>query len=93
MAMTRSRRVSVADAKNNLPALLHETEDHPVTIERRGTPVAVLVSADEYDRLTQPRRGLGQAIAAFRSAQRGDVDVDGFLDSISRTTRGRRAPW
>jgi hypothetical protein len=30
------RKVSIAEAKNNLPALVHEAEDHPVMIERRA---------------------------------------------------------
>ena len=36
------KRVSVAEAKNKLPALLHEAETEPVEIVRRGKPVAVV---------------------------------------------------
>jgi prevent-host-death family protein len=51
MAM-KTRRVSVAEAKNKLPALIHEAEANgdPVEITRRGKTVAVLVSSTEYGR-------------------------------------------
>lgn len=44
--------ISIADAKNHLPALVHQAEaGHAVTISRRGKAVAVMVSVDEYVRL------------------------------------------
>ena len=86
------RAVSIADAKNNLPALIHEAERRPITIERRGKPVAVLMSVDRYEQLTRPKRSLREAIERFRSTHEGDDDVDGFLQSIERKTKGR-APW
>jgi prevent-host-death family protein len=50
----KARRVSVAEAKDRLPALIHEAEEShaPVEITRRGKVVAVLVSSAEY----APRR-------------------------------------
>lgn len=62
---------SVAEAKNNLPKLLHRVESgDAVHITRRGKPVAVLLSEVEYARLTaQPnRRGLWEHIVELRSA-------------------------
>ena len=45
--------VSIAEAKNELPRLIHKTEQgEAVHITRRGKPVAVLLSEDEYNRLT-----------------------------------------
>ena len=44
--------ISIADAKNQLPALIHQAEaGKPVTITRRGKPVAVVVSVQEYEHL------------------------------------------
>lgn len=44
--------ISIADAKNQLPALIHQAEaGEPVTITRRGKPVAVVVSFEEYERV------------------------------------------
>ena len=45
------KRVSVAEARNNLPALIYETETEPIEIMRRGKPVAVLVSRQDFDRI------------------------------------------
>ncbi len=46
------RTVSIAEAKNGLTELLYQVEQaQPVTVTRRGKPVAVLVAAAEYERL------------------------------------------
>jgi prevent-host-death family protein len=61
---------SVADAKNNLPKLLHRVESgDAVHITRRGKPVAVLLSQAEYARLTAHRqhRGFWEQIVAMRA--------------------------
>lgn len=46
-------QVSVAEAHDSLSDLLKRVRDHPVTITRRGKPVAVLVSCEEYERLSR----------------------------------------
>lgn len=52
------KSVSIADAKNRLPELLHSTEDgQPVHVTRRGQPVAVLLSEVEYLRLKSAAAG------------------------------------
>ena len=48
---------SIAAAKNNLSGLVHEVEQgHPVRLTRRGKPVAVLISTEQYERLSKPRK-------------------------------------
>ena len=48
---------SIAEAKNNLSGLVHEAEQgHPVRLTRRGKPVAVLISTEQYERLSKPRK-------------------------------------
>lgn len=48
---------SIAAAKNNLSGLVHEAEQgHPVRLTRRGKPVAVLISTEQYERLSKPRK-------------------------------------
>ena len=48
--------MSIANAKNHLTRLIHEVErGEPVHITRRGKPVAVLLSEDEYARFRQGR--------------------------------------
>lgn len=46
------RDISIAEARNKLPALVHSVEGGPaVRLTRRGKPVAMLVSLEEYERL------------------------------------------
>jgi len=43
--------ISVAEAHSHLSRWLNKVQDHPVTITRRGKPVGVIISPDEYERL------------------------------------------
>jgi prevent-host-death family protein len=45
--------ISIAEAHNRLSQLLNQARKGPVTITRRGKPVGVLITADEYERLRQ----------------------------------------
>lgn len=68
------KRVSVAEAKNTLPALLHEAEAEPVEIVRRGKPVAVLLSSASYERLRGRGEGVWGALERFRATH--DLDAN-----------------
>lgn len=51
-----NRSYTIAEARQNLPALVHLAEESgPISLTRRGKPVAVLLSHDEYAEL-QTRR-------------------------------------
>jgi prevent-host-death family protein len=43
--------ISAKDAKNEFGLLLDTARAEPVTIEKHGRPVVVVVSVEEYDRL------------------------------------------
>jgi prevent-host-death family protein len=43
--------ISVAEAHNRLSRWLKEVKDQPITITRRGKPVGVIISPEEYERL------------------------------------------
>ena len=61
---------SIAEAKNNLSGLVHEAEQgHPVRLTRRGKPVAVLISTQQYERLIKPRKKIawGAAVIATKA--------------------------
>jgi len=63
-----SRQLSVAEAKNGLPALVHDVEvGEPVEITRRGRPVAVILSIHEYRRLRGEQPDFWAALQAFRA--------------------------
>ncbi len=60
------KRVSIAEAKQTLPALVHDAErEGDIELTRRGKPVAYLVSAEQYARL--PRRGFVESMNAWRA--------------------------
>jgi len=89
------KRVSVAEAKNNLPALLYETDTAPVEIVRRGKPVAVILSRASYDRLSDKSEGVWAALQHFRETHdlaRLDV-AEAFEGTRDRSTEGRPVRW
>lgn len=64
---------SIAEARNNLPSIVHDVErGGPVKITRRGKPVAVVLSVQEYERITVPKPTFAEACRAWKSS----VDFD-----------------
>lgn len=60
-------QASIADAKNHFPRLVQQAEaGEKVCITRRGRPVAVLLSAEAYERLTSPKLGLSEFLSDWR---------------------------
>jgi prevent-host-death family protein len=56
------KSMSAKDAKNAFGMLLDTARAEPVTIEKHGRPVVVVMSVEEYERLTEKRReSLGRA--------------------------------
>jgi prevent-host-death family protein len=45
--------ISVAEAHSRLSRWLNKIKDEPITITRRGKPVGVIISPEEYGRLRQ----------------------------------------
>ncbi len=63
-----SSKYSVAEARAQLPRLLDEVESgHKVELTRRGKPVAMLVSIEDYRRLTSNRMSFSKAYELHRS--------------------------
>ena len=62
------RQVSIADARDHLPALIRDAEEGcAIELTRRGKPVALLVSIEEYRSLVAGKRDLWTAIEDFRA--------------------------
>ena len=62
------KQFTIAEAKNNLPAIIHSVEDGPsVKLTRHGKPVAVLLSIREYEQLAKNKTGFWRALSEFRS--------------------------
>lgn len=97
------KRVSVAEAKNKLPALLHEAaETGPIEICRRNEPVAVIVAHHEFERMRRAREdtaGTWQRVMEWRrkySSSLDEMDVAGALRGGSRRRAerpARRVKW
>jgi len=86
------RVYSVAEARNQLAALVHEAEaGRPVRISRRGKPAAVLVSDHEYDRLARQHSGFWKALEDFRSTvpREALVDASTAFDDVRDHGPGR----
>jgi len=67
-----SKRYSIAEARDQLPRIVHDVElGHPAELTRRGKPVAILLSTEEYRRLIGSNTGFWKAFTAFRE----EVDV------------------
>jgi antitoxin Phd len=82
------KQFSIAEAKNRLPSIIHYIEKGPyVELTRRGKPVAVLLSIQEYERLSHKYTGFWNALSAFRQTihdegiEISDVDFEGLRDS------------
>lgn len=87
----KEREYSIAEARDKLPALVHEAErGRSVRITRRGKRAAVLISEAQYRRSQgTAERSLAAAIEAWRTAYGGveltDAEIDGWRErGISR---------
>jgi antitoxin Phd len=84
------KQFSIAEAKNRLPSIIHYIEKGPyVELTRRGKPVAVLLSIQEYERLSRKYTGFWNALSAFRQnihdedIEISDMDFEGIRDHFA----------
>ena len=87
-----SKHRSVADARRELPQLLREVEDGAqVQITRRGEPVAVLISLQEYRRLSGRGGGFLEAYQAWEAdTEPADRALpEDYFDQIRDRSPGR----
>ena len=85
------KKYSTSEAQDNLPKIINEMEDgRCVELTQEGKPVAVLVSARDYERLSGrklgPKPDLWEAIQKFR-AETNLEELD--IDSIYKDVRDR----
>ena len=80
-------RYSIAETKNRLPAVVREVEEKgAVEITRRGRPIAVLLSVNEYRRL-KGEETFWSALQRFR--QHADLDATDIDPHIFADVRDR----
>jgi prevent-host-death family protein len=84
------QQYSIADARRNLPGLVDEAEaGAEVRLTRRGRPVAVVVSIDQYERLKAHRSTFADAYRDFR--QQFPEGTSGVGPKYFRDLRSRDA--
>ncbi len=86
------KQFTIAEAKNNLPAIIHSVEDGPsVKLTRHGKQVAVLLSIHEYEQLAKNNIGFWGALSTFRSILvKEDIKIsDADFEDLRDTSTGR----
>ena len=86
------RQYSISDARNNLPNIVKQVEHGPaIELTRRGKPVAVLISREEYERLNPPKPDLWTSIQQWRATHEPltDAEVDEIFGDIRDRSPGR----
>ena len=87
-----SREYSIAQAKDHLTEAIRAAEaGEPVTLTRRGRPVAVILSDAEYRRLAAPKGDFWTALQEFHAtfdAERDGVDPE-YWESLRDRSPGR----
>ncbi len=77
---------SIAQARDRFAQIIHDVENgKPVQIVRHGKPVAVVLSLEEYQRLTSDQLEFGVNLAKFRQKyqiQKLDIEPDEVFNDV-----------
>jgi prevent-host-death family protein len=84
-------KYSISEARSSLPRLIRRAErGNHAELTRRGKPVAVLVSAKDYERFVGERGDLWEALQKFReTCDLADLDVDAIYADVRDRSPGR----
>jgi len=86
--------VSIAEAKNHLPALVHDAEKQPIILSRRGRPVGVLLSHERYEALLGSGGDAWTRLQSWRQAHDVDsLELASAFDDVRDKTPGRAFRW
>jgi len=89
-------RYSIAEARNRFAEIVHDLQRVPqIEVTRRGRPVAVLVSVEEFERLRAGSVTFWSAYTAYRDAF--DLAKEGIepevFDGLREPSPGREMSW
>jgi prevent-host-death family protein len=91
-----SKSYSIAEARNNFAAIVRDVElDSAIEVTRRGEPVAVLLSIEEYRRLLAGGRSFWDAYSEFRDEvdlRQLNIEPETFED-LRDVSPGRETSW
>jgi prevent-host-death family protein len=95
MAISMAKQYSIAAARDQLPALVHEAERGKlIQLTRRGKAVALLISVADYERLSSQRMDVWDKLQGFRAKyDLSDVDVDEVFENVRDRSPGRDFHW
>jgi prevent-host-death family protein len=84
---TTKTSYSIAETRNRFAALVRDVEEkkRAIKITRRGKPVAVILSADEYQRMqrSSAQKGFWKAYQEWRTVwQADDLSVDDVWEDV-----------
>jgi prevent-host-death family protein len=92
-----SEQYSIAEASDNFAQVVHTVEQgKSVEITRQGKTVAIVLSLEEYKRLTTQRFEFGKGLEAFRQkyqVQNLDIDSDNIFEDVRDKTTGREVEF
>ncbi len=76
--------MNATEAKNQFGRLLDSAQSRPVTIEKNGRPVAVLVSAEKYEQLEAMENSwwASEAKKALKEGFLGQKDSENLLAEL-----------
>lgn len=84
-----NRRVSVAEARNNFSAIIHDVEKGSVVeITRYGRSVAFVVPQKDYERLQEKGGGFWEVLIRFRNIMKAEgivMEGSDFYDLRDRS--------
>jgi len=81
--------IAATDAQNNFGEMLDNAQREPVTIEKHGRPVAVVISQTEYDQIKLERLRAKLAVGEAQ-ADRGEFSTKTAEDIIKEGTQRKR---
>ncbi|MEA3334883.1 MAG: type II toxin-antitoxin system Phd/YefM family antitoxin [Chloroflexota bacterium] len=90
------KEYSIAEARNHFAAIVHDLQTTPlIQVNRRGRPVAILLSIEEYERLAAGRTQFWENYQAFRN----QVDLaqlaiePAIFEGVRDRSPGRETSW
>lgn len=84
------KTVTSVEAQNHFGELLDNAQREPISITRRGRPVAFVVSQQDMAELTDARNKRSQAVASFEAYfAKTDSRLSGEAKSLTEADIGR----
>lgn len=95
MMVNMAKRYSIAEARDQLPALVDAAErGKHIKLTRDGKAVALLISVADYEQLASTRPDPWERLVEFRKRHTlTDLDADGVIADVRDHSPGRDFEW